>query len=133
MCPRILTCEYHNYFLLLFLIKSLLFSVSSGLLTDDLINRIGFKFRQLLCEIKHRGAFEQADVGFGSLCFALWSSSVPKFQELPYAWLQQILQEIMLPAEKQVFKLTCTRRSAGLPFMVQVLSDGPLTKCFWLF
>lgn len=75
----------------------------------------------MLCETKHRGAFEQAHVGFGQLCSRLWHlGDEEKFlKQLPKFWLQQILLAVAgLSSENS--KLCATRRSAGVPFMVQV-------------
>ena len=73
----------------------------------------------MLCETKHRGAFEQAHVGFGQLCKRLSHLQGEKLKELPRYWLQQIMLAIIgLTTENS--KLCSTRRSAGVPFMVQV-------------
>lgn len=42
------------------------------LLSYDQLFQIGEHFTSLLCETKHRGAFEQAYVGFCKLCAWLW-------------------------------------------------------------
>lgn len=43
-----------------------------GLVTPEQILKIGEHFITLLTETKHRGAFEQAYVGFSKLCSRLW-------------------------------------------------------------
>lgn len=82
--------------------------------------KIGEELRTLLCEIRHRGAFEQAYIGFSQLINALWKCPRKNASELPKKWLMEILEEIKLPLEKQKMKLCSNRRSAGLPFLVQV-------------
>lgn len=72
----------------------------------------------MLTETKHRGAFEQAHVGFSQLCSRLWRSDKVDLNQLPRLWLYQIL--ISITGIKENSKLCATRRSAGVPFMVQV-------------
>lgn len=82
---------------------------------------IGNQLVTLLCETKHRGAFEQAHVGFSQLCNRLWhlEESEATLRKLPKTWLQQLLLAVvgLIPGNS---KLCATRRSAGIPFMVQV-------------
>lgn len=73
----------------------------------------------LLTETKHRGAFEQAHVGFNQLCTRLWRSNIAHLNQLPKIWLHQILIAITGIKEENS-KLCATRRSAGVPFMIQV-------------
>lgn len=72
----------------------------------------------LLTETKHRGAFEQAYVGFSQLCSRLWRLKKTNLNQLPKLWLHQIL--IAITGIKENSKLCATRRSAGVPFMIQV-------------
>lgn len=72
----------------------------------------------MLTETKHRGAFEQAHVGFSQLCSRLWRLSKTNLNELPKLWLHQIL--ISITGIKENSKLCATRRSVGVPFMIQV-------------
>lgn len=73
----------------------------------------------LLCETKHRGAFEQAYIGFHQLCTRLWRLNNVTLQRLPIHWLHDILIGItgLIPGYS---KLCATRRSAGVPFLIQV-------------
>ncbi|XP_012278910.1 thyroid adenoma-associated protein homolog isoform X2 [Orussus abietinus] len=93
---------------------------SGGLLTDIQIKDIGEHLVTLLCETKHRGAFEQAHVGFHQLCTRLWHIKDSNLQKLPKMWLYQTLLAItgLSPGTS---KFCATRRSAGVPFMVQAL------------
>ncbi|XP_034943611.1 thyroid adenoma-associated protein homolog [Chelonus insularis] len=94
--------------------------LDKGLLTNEHILKIGDHLVTLLCETKHRGAFEQAHVGFEQLCSRLWKLKDEKFNKLPKIWLYQLLIAItgLAPGNS---KLCATRRSAGVPFMVQAL------------
>lgn len=91
----------------------------SGLLSRRQIVEIGEHLVTLLCETKHRGAFEQAHVGFEQLCKRLWRAEAESLNQLPKIWLYQLLLAItgLSPGNS---KLCATRRSAGVPFMVQV-------------
>ncbi|XP_036143447.1 thyroid adenoma-associated protein isoform X3 [Monomorium pharaonis] len=96
-----------------------------GLLTEEQIEHIMKHLVSLLCETKHRGAFEQAYVGFHQLCTRLWRLTNTNLNALPMHWLHDILVGItgLMPGYT---KLCATRRSAGVPFMIQaVLSSEP--------
>lgn len=90
-----------------------------GLLSEQQIVDIGDHLVTLLCETKHRGAFEQAHVGFEQFCTRLWRLKQNHLNQLPKIWLYQLLMAItgLSPGNS---KLCATRRSAGIPFMVQV-------------
>ncbi|KAL6425099.1 hypothetical protein ACFW04_009413 [Cataglyphis niger] len=97
----------------------------NGLLTDEQIEHITKHLVLLLCETKHRGAFEQVYVGFYQICARLWRLKNPTLTVLPIHWLYDILIGItgLMP---RYSKLCATRRSAGVPFMIQaVLSSEP--------
>ncbi|XP_049842043.1 thyroid adenoma-associated protein homolog isoform X1 [Schistocerca gregaria] len=95
-------------------------SAEGGLVKEAQLLAIGAHLTKLLSETKHRGAFEQAYVGFSSLCRRLWSGE-PRSEgggglhRLPPQWLRQLLTDVREGAGD------ATRRSAGLPFMVQAL------------
>ncbi|XP_063979091.1 tRNA (32-2'-O)-methyltransferase regulator THADA [Diachasmimorpha longicaudata] len=91
-----------------------------GLLSMEQIVEIGDHLVTLLCETKHRGAFEQAHVGFEQLCKRLWRAEEEKLKQLPKLWLYQVLLDITGLSSGNS-KLCATRRSAGVPFMVQAL------------
>ncbi|CAH1388856.1 unnamed protein product [Nezara viridula] len=90
--------------------------VDDGLLTEDQILAIGKHLTSLLSETKHRGAFEQAYIGFSKLSGRLWKCNSGKLHELPKKWLDETLDQILINE-----KLSATRRSAGIPFIVQGL------------
>lgn len=73
----------------------------------------------LLCKTKHRGAFEQAYVGFYQLCTRLWRLTNTTLSTLPIHCLHSTLISMtgLIPGYS---KLCATRRSAGVPFMIQV-------------
>ncbi|XP_014285925.1 tRNA (32-2'-O)-methyltransferase regulator THADA isoform X2 [Halyomorpha halys] len=87
-----------------------------GLLSEDQILSIGKHLTSLLAETKHRGAFEQAYIGFSKLAGRLWKCNSGKLHELPKKWLDKTLDHILVNE-----KLSATRRSAGIPFIVQGL------------
>nr|CAD7573860.1 unnamed protein product [Timema californicum] len=89
-----------------------------GLITEEQLLSIGDHFTTLLAETKHRGAFEQAYVGFCKLCSRLWFHSAGRLHQLPAMWLGDLMAAITGGAGG---KLCATRRSAGVPFMVQAL------------
>ena len=76
----------------------------------------------LLLETKHRGAFEQAYVAFCSLVASLWQSPTPELHSLPSSLLSDLLKEIEEGGKRK--SLCATRRSAGVPFIVQAVVVG---------
>ncbi|XP_067011359.2 tRNA (32-2'-O)-methyltransferase regulator THADA [Anabrus simplex] len=103
-----------------------------GLVTEEQLLLIGDHFTTLLAETKHRGAFEQAYIGFCSLCTRLWRHPDGVLHQLPAQWLQQLMDAITAGTGT---KLCATRRSAGVPFMVQALVTtelqvGGSLQCF---
>lgn len=120
----------------------------NGFITVDQLLRIGGHFQQLLVETKHRGAFEQSFLGFSNLCLRLWRSHEPVLHSYPMKLVEKIAAIIAgektdddPDAELDVKKLCATRRSAGIPFMVQgiattesqVCSNRALTFCMNTF
>ncbi|XP_033219110.1 thyroid adenoma-associated protein isoform X10 [Belonocnema kinseyi] len=98
-----------------------------GLLSEDQVITIGEHFVTSLCETKHRGAFEQAYVGFEQMCKQLWRSKEEGLQQLPLVWLHYLFLDIS-GLKNGNFKLCSTRRSAGVPFMVQAIVSSALQK-----
>lgn len=76
---------------------------------------IGDFFMEQMSTVRHRGAFEQAYTAFQKLCHMLWRCKHPELAKLPSTWLGNIMAVIR---EKGV---CATRRSAGIPFMVQAI------------
>lgn len=120
----------------------------NGLITVEQLLRVGGHFQQLLVETKHRGAFEQSFLGFSNLCLRLWRSHEPQLHSYPIKLVEKIAAIISGEktendpnAELDVKKLCATRRSAGVPFMVQgvvttenqVCSNSALTFCMTTF
>ncbi|GFR67390.1 thyroid adenoma-associated-like protein [Elysia marginata] len=94
---------------------------SEGLLTLDQIEIIGKYFNQQLLESIHRGAFELAYAGFQLTCQTLWRHPLSCFHQLPSLWLSAVLQDIKSGDPQS--KLCATRRSAGVPFLVQAITS----------
>ncbi|XP_070074815.1 tRNA (32-2'-O)-methyltransferase regulator THADA isoform X2 [Drosophila takahashii] len=88
------------------------------LLSSKQLEAIGELFLQLLAETKHRGAFEQAYVGFTMLCRRLWHSEAVHLNRLPGQWVSEAMAMVSGEASNH---LCSTRRSAGMPFMLQAL------------
>lgn len=97
-----------------------------GCLKVDQFLTVGDHFLELLAQIKHRGAFEQCFFGFSKLCLRLWNCDEPELHKLPSSMLNQMIESISGRNKKNNDLLTMknlcsTRRSAGLPFMIQAL------------
>lgn len=120
----------------------------NGLITVNSMLQISLHFQHLLAVTKHRGAFEQTFVGFTNLCLKLWRSNEPELHSCPMRLVKKIAATIA--GEKvddegdAVFdlnELCWTRRSAGIPFMIQgivateiqVCSSNALTFCISTF
>uniref|UniRef100_A0A336KPM1 tRNA (32-2'-O)-methyltransferase regulator THADA n=1 Tax=Culicoides sonorensis TaxID=179676 RepID=A0A336KPM1_CULSO len=105
---------------------------SPGYISIEQILNIGTHFTTLLSETKHRGAFEQSYVGFSRLCIRLWSCGALELHSLPMRWLKALIK--IISGEKittdgldmSVEKLCATRRSAGIPFLMQALLTAEL-------
>ncbi len=63
----------------------------------------------------HRGAFEQAFVGFSVVCDFMWRSAVRKFQ----SYLSDLLDQTLGAIGDGEF--LATRRSAGVPYLIQAI------------
>ncbi|GFY54930.1 thyroid adenoma-associated protein homolog [Trichonephila inaurata madagascariensis] len=92
---------------------------NSGILDITQVLDIGEYFMRQMTLVKHKGAFEQAFIGFSKLCHMLWRSLIPKLQELPKIWLNDLV--LAIKGLKDNMNLCSTRRSAGLPFIMQAL------------
>lgn len=119
----------------------------NGIIEVNQLLQMGSHFQQLLVETKHRGAFEQSFLGFSNLCLRLWRSHEPQLHSYPMKLVEKIAKIISgestgnEDAEIDVKKLCATRRSAGVPFMIQgvvttesqVCSSLALTFCMKTF
>lgn len=118
-------------------VQSSLRQSRDGLITIDALLQIGAHFQQLLAETKHRGAFEQAYVGFSKVCVRMWRANEPELHCRPMKWLRELMaiiaddvdDELMANTKLCVEKLCATRRSAGVPFMVQALITSEFQVC----
>lgn len=119
-------------------VRSATNATGSGVITVEQLLDIGRHFQLLLAVTKHRGAFEQTYVGFSNLCIRLWRSNEPELHSCPMKWIQKIAYIIsgeidqhtdLSPMELDVAKLSFTRRSAGIPFMVQAIITSEIQVC----
>lgn len=106
----------------------------NGVIKIEEILDIGNHFHILLSETKHRGAFEQAFVGFSKLCVRLWRAQESRLHRLPMVWLKDLLNIISGNENSSVTdlkfdKICSTRRSAGVPFMIQAILTSELQVC----
>lgn len=102
-----------------------------GLLNVEQFLNIGDHFLELLSKTKHRGAFEQCFFGFSQLCLRLWTCDEPELHQLPSEMLNQMITSISGHDKENnellsMKNLCATRRSAGLPFMIQALITSEL-------
>lgn len=86
---------------------------------DFQVDSIASVFIHQLTEARHRGAFEMAYCGFQKLCQSLWTSNCSEFQLMPSLWVEELLDSLQSKSVSRL--LSITRRSAGLPFYLQVL------------
>lgn len=112
-------------------LKAPIISNDTGLLEVEQILNIGDHFLELLSKTKHRGAFEQCFFGFSQLCMRLWTCHEPELHKLPSEMLHQMITSISGHDKENnellsMKNLTATRRSAGLPFMIQALITSEL-------
>lgn len=96
---------------------------------DELIS-IGDYFLIQLTECKHRGAFECAYAAFVDVCGSTWRSACEQTKKLPAKWLCKIIDGLVAMAngksEGDGVSFCATRRSAGVPYLVQaVLATEP--------
>ncbi|XP_026752683.2 thyroid adenoma-associated protein homolog [Galleria mellonella] len=106
---------------------------SGGTLSAEQLQALGEHFTSLLAHTKHRGAFEQAYVGFTRLLARLWRCRSARLHGLPASWLRGLLQSLAAGGDGGT--LCATRRSAGLPFMIQAIVTTEIEvqsnpKCF---
>ena len=80
----------------------------------------------LLTDTKHRGAFEQAFVAFSSLCSFLWRCPEPQLHSQPQTMLEDVLTSVTDLQVSTKPSLCSTRRSAGLPFILQAVVTSDL-------
>ena len=81
------------------------------------IDRISSFFIEQLERVTHRGAFEQAYVGFCSLCAFMWTSEDTRLRER----LLNLLKDTLTSVQSKESALCVTRRSAGVPFLIQAI------------
>jgi hypothetical protein len=93
-------------------------SSSTSLLSRQQVQSVVDYFVDVLSTAVHRGAFEQAFVGFTNVCVKLWRSHLVEDR----AVVETLLATTLAAVEERDF---CpTRRSAGIPLLLQALLVG---------
>lgn len=88
---------------------------------------MGDIFIQQLTEARHRGAFEMACNGFTKLCQRLWTSPFSDLKAKTSLWIEELMASLQSTSITKL--LNITRRSAGLPFYVQVCECHFMFRC----
>ncbi|XP_068089110.1 tRNA (32-2'-O)-methyltransferase regulator THADA isoform X2 [Hyperolius riggenbachi] len=99
-----------------------------GLITVQQVKEMGEYFKHHLLQSRHRGAFELAYVGFVKLTGMLIGCEEESLRGLPRLWLCNVLEEIK--SSDPSSRLCATRRSAGIPFYIQVHALNILRAIF---
>ncbi|XP_059169787.1 thyroid adenoma-associated protein homolog [Physella acuta] len=81
------------------------------------LQAIGDTFVKVLTTCRHRGAIEGCREGWFQFCCSLMSASDPQLSNIP----KQILQQILDSLSGNSLTSSVTRRSAGLPIIVQTV------------
>ncbi|XP_012935226.1 thyroid adenoma-associated protein homolog [Aplysia californica] len=94
-------------------------SLSEGnfLLPISVLESVGEMFVKILTTCRHRGAIEGCRNGFSCFCSSLFSSKEPEVCDIP----KTILDKILTSLSDQTLTASVTRRSAGLPIIVQTI------------
>ncbi|XP_044262597.1 thyroid adenoma-associated protein homolog [Tribolium madens] len=85
-------------------------------LSEDFLRKIGDFFLDIFIQAKHRGVFEQAHVAFNTICQSFLASKNTNLSQLPSKWLTEAV--CLCIGETIDDRLSPTRRSAGLPFLI---------------
>lgn len=92
---------------------------------EDIEKIIGF-FDHYLRNLRHRGAFEQAYNGFSVVASKIWQEE--EYRSRLFSLLQQVMNDFkeedsqrIDDKRKECLKAYVTRRSAGLPFIIQAI------------
>lgn len=91
----------------------------------DILSIIAF-FEHYLMNLRHRGAFEQAYNGFLMVTKRIWHE--PAYREVLLSLLDKLLadfkEESLDVKKRETLKAYITRRSAGLPYLVQAILNS---------
>ena len=99
------------------LASTALLAPDKSLLPVAAIEEISALFIRVLSQCRHRGAIEGCRAGFSQFCCAVFSSDIAEVREIPAKVLTQILDGL----SSQSMRKSVTRRSAGLPIIVQLI------------
>ena len=85
--------------------------------------------RKYLLDIRHKGAMEMQYEALLDLCEKVHNSSDDKIRQLPKVWLEGTL-ETLRGNPDWIQKLCSTRRSAGLPLLVNAILQSTVRKYY---
>ncbi|KAK7104750.1 tRNA (32-2'-O)-methyltransferase regulator THADA-like [Littorina saxatilis] len=91
-----------------------------SLLSSDVIESVGETFIRVLTHCRHRGAIEGCRNGFLQFCTSLMLCGDSNLSSVPANILNQVLSNL----EKDQMTSSVTRRSAGLPIIVQTIAQA---------
>ncbi|KAL8610956.1 hypothetical protein ACOMHN_042572 [Nucella lapillus] len=85
----------------------------------DVVENIGETFLRVLTHCRHRGAIEGCRSGFLQFCASLMACEDPVLSTVP----ANILTKVLSSLEKDEITSSVTRRSAGLPIIIQTIAQ----------
>lgn len=94
------------------------FDSSRCILSLDQFSDLGAFFLNILLSTKHNGAIEKGHIGLTMLCKTLLNSNIASLYQLPFLWLQKIIEKI------EMDEASILRRSAGLPYCLLSIIDA---------
>ena len=94
-------------------------------ITEQQIQQIGQTYMTVLTTCRHRGVIESAAAGFTKLCRRVLRGVNVSLYEYPFQWLRACIARVS-KGDDTAFSIT--RRSAGLPHIVQCIVANPVAQ-----
>ncbi len=85
--------------------------------------------RDFLLEIRHKGAMEMQYEALLEFCEGVHNSENSDMRGLPDKWLRSVLEALKVDQD-WVKKLCSTRRSAGLPYLINAILQATVRKYY---